>query len=97
MVINILIGGITADGRVYPGGRVEDPGPQLLEFAREKREISGRLIAEFIEEENVIEVRSEEDCFEYDGTMYRCLLCDFVSANRGAIGGHVRWKHLGRR
>ena len=95
MVVNVLIGGITADGRVYPGGRVEDPGPQLLEFAREKREISGKLIAEFVD--RVIDVRSEEDCFEYDGTIYRCLLCDFVSAYWGAIGGHVRWKHLGRR
>lgn len=95
MVVNVLIGGITADGRVYPGGRVENPGPQLLEFAREKREINGKLIAEFVD--RVIDVRSEEDCFEYDGTIYRCLLCDFASTNRGAIGGHVRWKHLGRR
>ena len=66
-----------------------------LEFAREKREINGKLIAEFVD--RVIDVRSEEDCFEYDGIMYRCLLCDFASANRGAIGGHVRWKQLGRR
>ncbi len=95
MVVNVLIGGITADGRVYTEGRVENPGPQLLEFAREKREINGKLIAEFVD--RVIDVRSEEDCFEYDGTIYRCLLCDFASANRGAIGGHVRWKHLGRR
>lgn len=98
MAVNVLIDGLTADMQVYRAGRVENPGPQLLEIARERRMWGDRLMAEIIDDPpsgdvaDYYEIEWQND----EPASYKCKLCGYTTTQKFRMTGHINMKHRGR-
>jgi predicted nucleic-acid-binding Zn-ribbon protein len=101
MIVNVLIDGLTADGQVYRAGRVENPGPQLLQAVREKRKWGDRLMVELIEEASPepikVQVEDYSKFYEVQGDSYTCKLCGYTTTDKYRITGHLTMKHFKRK